>query len=286
MDRRAFLQAIREAPEDDAPRLVFVDWLEEHGNGAADRDRAEFIRVQCELARLRYGSPEYEPHLASALQSRDRELRGRYEKAWAAELNLPPNRGTRCWFRRGMVANVWCTVRYFVEHGDALLDAAPVEVVCFRRATTRNVTELRRCRAFARARGVEFLMDETPAEVVAQFLEAVPVGHLRTVDLQTYTVNRLLPTWDTRNVALALALARCPGLAGLKRLRLRAAGVGDEGGRALARSPHLAGLELLNLEDNAFRPDVEAELRERFGRRLCLGRPDYPNFTLGELGWA
>ena len=35
-------------PADDAPRLIYADWLEEHGDSA----RAEFIRVQCELARL------------------------------------------------------------------------------------------------------------------------------------------------------------------------------------------------------------------------------------------
>jgi uncharacterized protein (TIGR02996 family) len=285
MDRRAFLQAILEAPGDDAPRLVYADWLDEHGTTDADRDRAEFIRVQCELARLRCDSPECTAR-GPALQRRERELRAQYEKAWAAELNLPPNRATRCRFRRGMVAVVWCTVRYFVAHADALLAAAPVEGVCFRRATARNLTELPHCPGFARLRGVEFLMDETPAAVVARFFEAVPVGHLRTVHLQTYMVNRLSPTWDTRNVALAVAVANCPGLAGLRRLRLRHLGVGDAGGRALARSPHLAGLEFLGLEGNALSPEVEAELRGRFGRRLSLGPPDFPNFTLGELGWA
>ena len=30
----AFLQAIREAPEDDTPRLVYSDWLDEHGDPA------------------------------------------------------------------------------------------------------------------------------------------------------------------------------------------------------------------------------------------------------------
>jgi uncharacterized protein (TIGR02996 family) len=284
-ERRALLEAIRAAPEDDAPRLVYADWLEEHGEGETDRDRAEFIRAQCELARLRFGSPELEAR-HWALRTREGELCVRHEQIWAAELNLPPNRLTRCWFQRGMVANVWCTVRYFVEHGDALLDAAPVEVVCFRRATARNITELRRCPAFARLPGVEFLMDETPAVIVTGFFEAVPVGHLRAVQLKTHTGNLLSPTWHTRNAVLATTLARCPGLAGLKRLWLRHAGVGDEGGRALARSPHLAGLGLLNLEGNALSPNVEAELRQRFGGRLCLGRPDYPNFTISELGWA
>jgi uncharacterized protein (TIGR02996 family) len=41
----AFLAAIHDDPENDGTRLVFADWLEEHGD-----PRAEFIRVQCALA--------------------------------------------------------------------------------------------------------------------------------------------------------------------------------------------------------------------------------------------
>lgn len=45
--RQAFLDAIREEPGADVHRLVFADWLDEHGD---DPDRAEFIRCQCWLA--------------------------------------------------------------------------------------------------------------------------------------------------------------------------------------------------------------------------------------------
>ena len=38
----AFLEDIVAHPDDDAPRLVFADWLDDHG----DADRAEFIRLQ------------------------------------------------------------------------------------------------------------------------------------------------------------------------------------------------------------------------------------------------
>lgn len=42
-DEFALLQAIRAAPADDVPRLVYADFLEERG----DEARAEFIRLQC-----------------------------------------------------------------------------------------------------------------------------------------------------------------------------------------------------------------------------------------------
>src|SRR4051812_43794023 len=44
-DRDALLAAVRQAPRDDAPRLVFADWLDEHG----EPDRAEVIRLPIEI---------------------------------------------------------------------------------------------------------------------------------------------------------------------------------------------------------------------------------------------
>jgi uncharacterized protein (TIGR02996 family) len=49
----AFLQAILESPDDDAPRLVYADWLDEHGDPA----RAEFIRLQCRLENMSLDDP-------------------------------------------------------------------------------------------------------------------------------------------------------------------------------------------------------------------------------------
>ena len=46
-DEQAFLAEILAAPDDDTPRLIWADWLEEQGD-----PRAEFIRVQCAAARL------------------------------------------------------------------------------------------------------------------------------------------------------------------------------------------------------------------------------------------
>jgi uncharacterized protein (TIGR02996 family) len=45
----AFLRAIFDAPDDDTPRLVYADFLEENG----EPERAALIRAQCELARQR-----------------------------------------------------------------------------------------------------------------------------------------------------------------------------------------------------------------------------------------
>ncbi|VTU00198.1 Repeat-companion domain TIGR02996 OS=Singulisphaera acidiphila (strain ATCC BAA-1392 / DSM 18658 / VKM B-2454 / MOB10) GN=Sinac_4455 PE=4 SV=1: LRR_6: LRR_6 [Gemmataceae bacterium] len=58
-DEDALLGAIRDDPDDDTPRLVYADWLQENG----DPERAEFIRLECEADRAGRDSPTYVPLL-------------------------------------------------------------------------------------------------------------------------------------------------------------------------------------------------------------------------------
>jgi len=51
---RALIAAVCAAPDDDLPRLVLADWLDEHG----ESERSEFIRVQVEIAK---GPPAPQP---------------------------------------------------------------------------------------------------------------------------------------------------------------------------------------------------------------------------------
>jgi uncharacterized protein (TIGR02996 family) len=44
-DEAAFLEAIREDPNDDAARLVYADWLEEQGDS-----RCEYLRLEYRLS--------------------------------------------------------------------------------------------------------------------------------------------------------------------------------------------------------------------------------------------
>jgi uncharacterized protein (TIGR02996 family) len=54
---QAFLRKILEDPADDGPRLVYADWLEDHG----EIDRADFIRTECKLAALPRGDKRRRP---------------------------------------------------------------------------------------------------------------------------------------------------------------------------------------------------------------------------------
>ncbi|HEY1188921.1 MAG TPA: TIGR02996 domain-containing protein [Gemmata sp.] len=64
-DQDALLDAIREHPDEDTPRLAYADWLDEHAPDTGPSPargpsaRADYIRVQCALAGRPYDSPEY-----------------------------------------------------------------------------------------------------------------------------------------------------------------------------------------------------------------------------------
>ena len=104
-EREAFLQAVCDHPDDDTPRLVYADWLEEHGQP----ERAELVRVQVAIERDGPGAP---------LLARERDLLARRAAEWLGPL---ADVGLR--FDRGMAAACWTTLPQF-EAGTARLAEA------------------------------------------------------------------------------------------------------------------------------------------------------------------
>src|SRR5687767_8924873 len=68
-DEDALLAAIAAHPDEDTPRLMYADWLDEHGKPR----RAEFVRVQIEIARLEH-LPRAALNLHVPLFRRNQEL--------------------------------------------------------------------------------------------------------------------------------------------------------------------------------------------------------------------
>jgi uncharacterized protein (TIGR02996 family) len=93
----AFLAAIRAAPGDDAPRLVFADWFEDNGRP----ERAEFIRVQLELANATAAADRH-----CDLVEREAELEMILADELAAEWPQLPNGWQRGARRRGFPEEV------------------------------------------------------------------------------------------------------------------------------------------------------------------------------------
>jgi uncharacterized protein (TIGR02996 family) len=78
-DRDALLSAIREHPDEDTPRLMYADFLDEVG-GDANAARAEFIRIQCELALLSLNDVK-----RPTLEAREGKLLKKFGQSWKKE---------------------------------------------------------------------------------------------------------------------------------------------------------------------------------------------------------
>jgi uncharacterized protein (TIGR02996 family) len=93
----SFLTDVARHPADDGPRLVYADWLDEHG-GPPGAARAEFIRLQIGLVRL---APDASAR--PALAARAAALLARHERTWLGPLYSP----VLHWrFERGFVAGL------------------------------------------------------------------------------------------------------------------------------------------------------------------------------------
>lgn len=192
----AFLADIIADPDDDGPRLIYADWLEEHGHDLAerfrviltdpaddaprigyacllerqgDRERAEFIRVQVELAgtececghdsqfglcrrccvvRRRESVLFTQNVLAGGIGWRVLPYPAREPRfgkdPWPSLVHLLGNvNGSNgviivTTFRRGFVEDVGTDAKSWLEHADSLCAAAPIRRV---RLTTRPVPD-------------------------------------------------------------------------------------------------------------------------------------------------
>jgi uncharacterized protein (TIGR02996 family) len=71
----AFLHDAKEKPDEDAPRLVLADYLEDQG----DPRRGEFIRLQCRLAA---GAPPVAEAQRKEIEGRCERLLDRHGGCW------------------------------------------------------------------------------------------------------------------------------------------------------------------------------------------------------------
>lgn len=80
LQREQILAAIQQCPDDDLPRFIYADWLDEHG----DTDRASFIRVAIEVNNLGWTDPRRD-ELAQSYWA----LLRRNIHRWLAEEEIP-----------------------------------------------------------------------------------------------------------------------------------------------------------------------------------------------------
>jgi uncharacterized protein (TIGR02996 family) len=136
-DHDAILRAVIEEPEEDLPRLLYADWLEEFGS-EEDHICSEFIRVQCEIARLKSercfcgdsGDPTGCFRCKTLAKLRRRELA--FYMNPGTDSFLPD--GMRdshltlrhIYFKRGFADSVSLDTEAWLEHGPTLCATHPI----------------------------------------------------------------------------------------------------------------------------------------------------------------
>jgi uncharacterized protein (TIGR02996 family) len=216
IERDALLAGILAHPDEDAPRLVYADWLQEHG----EPYRADFLRVQIELARLRaaertlpysFGDEfhryatdgpgrvsfsfcrHHTPERIVLLQ-REAELLAHPDSrgSWRAGLpkyandpggNPVSSGGERPPFVRGFVGRVRVSLVQLLKDPAALWTTHPVEALeltaVASRATTAKVPD---CTFLARVRDLSFPYPRG-SPVLAPFARCPHLANLRVLHL-------------------------------------------------------------------------------------------------------
>jgi uncharacterized protein (TIGR02996 family) len=108
--QKEFIRSICDNSDDDTPRLIYADWLEEHG----DPDRARFIRLQCDLANrgLNTFVLEDDPDKEELKQ-----LLSKNERRWLSEMptnrEMPSLKGMHFLFRGDFFVDTYLSQRGF-----------------------------------------------------------------------------------------------------------------------------------------------------------------------------
>jgi uncharacterized protein (TIGR02996 family) len=263
---QAFLEDVIAHPDDDAPRLVFSDWLEDHGN----EPRAEFIRLQCRLERV----PENHRDRPGLLR-RQGELLKQYGRTWAEPLHGIVDEWA---FRRGFIECIAVQLHSydgFCSRMDQVFAAFPVRAVRLSCQPSAALLLMQRRDYLARliSLDVKELSPVEPAQFMEPLLESEARG-LRSLLMECEYSSHGWSEQLTR-------LARAEHLTRLTELGLAFGLYGEPlPGHvlaAIATSPQRGGLQKLHIPFSRFSRPVA---------RLLASAPTLASMTHLDLGCA
>jgi uncharacterized protein (TIGR02996 family) len=265
---QALFQDILDHPEDDTPRLVLADWWDEYGDDSL-RARADFLRIQVELARLPAGDARRQE-----LHSREAQLSLQHGPRWLAD--LPTLEGVE-WARefvRGFVERARvATAGAFRRHAEAMFAAIPLVSLGIRFTQPGERWDLIDLPFLERLRELDLGFNGLAPEGVQLLVDSPRLVRLTSLLLHS---NRL----GDRGVEI---LAGARHLSAVTELYLSGNEIGDLGCARLAGSARFPSLKLLDLRDNHIRDSGLAVLAES----LHLSGLEHLwiiNNRIGELG--
>jgi uncharacterized protein (TIGR02996 family) len=300
VSEEGFLADILAHPDDNVPRLVYADWLDEHG----DPVRADFIRVQIEKLQV-----SLEDDRGEELRVREGRLLFGQMQAWRTQWGM---KTADLRLRRGFVEWLGISAAQWVRHRKKVVAATPLRDLSLSELKLPSLRTVLKSDTLAGLRLLDLSDNELGDELAVQVAQAPHVSrlqalHLRGCKLTSAGVTSLansphlanLKVLELSNNALgddgatalgstpflksleelhlgscavgdagAKALAGAAHLRGLKELALFLNDIGSAGARALVKSPHLQGLRTLYLNQNRLRPSTRKSLEQEWGERI------------------
>jgi uncharacterized protein (TIGR02996 family) len=261
----AFLHEIIANPDDDTPRLIYADYLDERGDL-----RGEFIRVQVELAHLPARSIRRLSRRRE-LEAREQELLQKYHLDWVGTLQkLLSGMLAGVGFSRGFVEKVTVDARGFLVHAEELFRLTPLQHVRLFLAQSGPFPSITNSdRIVSRLAPLPQL-----ARLFTLDLHGIGLGSEGVCGLATspylIRLSHFLLSCNSLGETGAQALADSPGFPKLAVLDLSYNRIGDAAALALAQSRHLLNLSSLDLRCNPIGPEGIEALRARFGEQVKL----------------
>ena len=249
IEREAFLRAIFADPDNDMPRLVFADWLDDQG----ESDWAELIRLQCEIAnkqqsgetisRAKYNREHklYRAVFPHIVVSGGLPARGIPDAPDSLRLDIASLEDEATQLREDSCTKFpWQYSAYSLQINNGQIITKEQLITLFNNPVTANVTHFN-------LSGREVQIPQDIAGIRMFDIEIKPVISRSMVEV----------------------LAKMKEVRRIRVLDLRNNDLGNDALWALARSPYLIRLERLYLsEGNRFRGRVWQQVRERFGQDI------------------
>ena len=217
-----FMQAIIADPDSDELRLVFSDWLEEHGN----TDRAEFIRLQIDMAKISPWTCEY-----GQLRDQTAEIYQRNKETWKIG---EPFCGE--YYRRGFVENVEFILSSNIDLIERAFERTPVRHLCVW-CTDETLPELAKRKILQRLRGVEFIYAQDNFKRYYDFVKSIHLKNLHTFSFRMTEINE----------SLLEQLKSCSFASDLKTLRFQEDEFVDDIVSLLAECPEFSNIRELSI---------------------------------------
>jgi uncharacterized protein (TIGR02996 family) len=279
----AFLQTILDSPDDDAPRLVFADWLEEQGN-----PRGEFIRLQCQRAKLTKYDPEW-----PGLLARESALLKQFEKDWSKPVLRYVEEAQ---YRRGFIEHVRASASKLLKSGGRLFQAAPIRSIRLTHAD--RLADLAQCGWLSRVRDLDLSDAFLGSTSLHVLLESPHCRSLHALCLSRCglhsaagkvlagasfdRLNFLDLSWSDLDAGALHTLAHATSLQHLREFRLHGDRITAEGAVALADKP-VFRLSSLSLGTNRLGNDGVAAIAA-CAQFADLRRLDLDSNEIGNLG--